>query len=55
VTRPDMISETPNAVQVVANGIDGTVHVMIRVNDKLLQEASTSAPHGIATANGIIP
>ncbi len=55
VTRPDMISETPHAVQVVANGIDGTVHVMIRVDDKLLQEANTSAPHGLATASGIVP
>ena len=55
VTRPDLISDTPHAVRVEANGIEGTVHVMIRVSDKLLQEANTSAPHGIATASGVVP
>jgi hypothetical protein len=42
-------------MQVAANGIDGKVHVMIRVSDKLLQEANTSAPHGVATASGAVP
>jgi hypothetical protein len=37
---------------VVDDGIEGTVHVLIRVGGKVLQEADASAPHGIATASG---
>jgi hypothetical protein len=52
VTERNMIDDN---MQVAANGIDGKVHVMIRVSDKLLQEANTSAPHGVATASGAVP
>jgi hypothetical protein len=40
---------------IVANGASGTVHVLIRVGGKVLQEASSSAPFGIATADGKVP
>ena len=49
------ISFDPTAVEVLANGIDGSVHVTIRENDKSFQEAATSAPHGVATASGVLP
>jgi hypothetical protein len=39
---------------VVDDGIEGTVHVIIRVAGKVLQEAEASAPYGIATASGEI-
>jgi len=39
VTERNMIDDDPKAVMVVANGIDGKVHVTIRVNYKLLQES----------------
>jgi hypothetical protein len=55
VTERDMIDDDPKAVRVVASGVEGTVHVMIRVSDKLLQEAATSVPHGVATASGVVP
>jgi hypothetical protein len=55
VTRRDLIADEPNALEVVANGIDGTVHVTIRVDEKLFQEAATSVPHGVATARGVVP
>jgi hypothetical protein len=37
------------------DGISGKVHVAIRVNEILLEEASASAPYGIATAKGSCP
>jgi hypothetical protein len=37
---------------VVDDGVEGTVHVIIRVGGKVLQEAEASAPYGIATASG---
>jgi hypothetical protein len=55
VTERNMIDDDPKAVMVVANGIDGKVHVTIRINDKLLQEANTSAPLGVATVSGAVP
>jgi hypothetical protein len=39
---------------VVDDGVVGTVHVIIRVAGKVLQEADASAPYGIATASGEI-
>jgi hypothetical protein len=39
---------------VVDDGIEGTVHVIIRVAGRVLQEAEASAPYGIATASGEI-
>jgi hypothetical protein len=40
---------------VVDDGIEGKVHVLIRVGGRVLQEAEASAPYGIATASGVIP
>lgn len=40
---------------VVDDGIHGTVHVLIRVGGKVLQEAEASTPYGIATASGVVP
>jgi hypothetical protein len=37
---------------VVDDGIEGTVHVVIRVGGTLFQEAEATAPYGIATASG---
>src|SRR5437016_12214406 len=34
----------------LSDGVSGTVHVLIRVSGAVLQEASSNAPHGIATA-----
>ena len=39
----------------VDDGVEGTVHVLIRVGGKILQEAEASAPYGIATASGVVP
>jgi hypothetical protein len=39
----------------IDDGEEGTVHVLIRVGGKVLQEAEASAPYGIATASGVIP
>jgi len=41
--------------EVVYDGVAGTVHVLIRVSGAVLQEASSDAPHGIATAEGKLP
>jgi hypothetical protein len=35
-------------------GKDGTIHVTIRVDGRLLQEATASSPYGIATASGSV-
>jgi hypothetical protein len=40
---------------VVDDGVEGTVHVLIRVGGRVLSEAEASAPYGIATASGVIP
>jgi hypothetical protein len=37
------------------SGREGTVHVVIRVSDFILHEASSSSPFGIAAASGSIP
>jgi hypothetical protein len=47
-TEDGMITRTT----VVDDGIEGTVHVLIRVNGAVLQEAEATAPYGIATASG---
>jgi hypothetical protein len=54
VTKPDggLISQR---FKVVDDGVEGTVHVLIRVAGKVLQEAEASAPYGIATASGVVP
>jgi hypothetical protein len=38
--------------EVVYDGVAGTVHVLIRVGGSVLQEATSDAPFGIATADG---
>jgi hypothetical protein len=40
---------------IVYDGISGNVHVLIRVSGAVLQEASSDAPYGIATAEGKLP
>jgi hypothetical protein len=51
VTRPDSTSPVERLV-VLDDGQKGTVHVAIRINGTILQEASASAPFGIAKASG---
>ena len=41
--------------QVIYDGVGGNVHVLIRTNGSVLQEASSDAPYGIATAEGKLP
>jgi hypothetical protein len=41
--------------EILDDGVSGTVHVLIRVGGILLQEATSSAPYGIATADGKVP
>jgi hypothetical protein len=40
---------------VVDEGVAGSVHVLIRVGGAVLQEASSDAPYGVATAEGKLP
>jgi hypothetical protein len=41
--------------EVVDDGVAGKVHVLIRVSGAVLQEASSDAPYGIASAEGKLP
>jgi hypothetical protein len=41
--------------EVVYDGVAGKVHVLIKVSGTVLQEASSDAPYGIATAKGNLP
>jgi hypothetical protein len=41
-----------DATEVVYDGVAGTVHVSIRVTGAMIQEASSSSPYGVATAEG---
>ena len=41
--------------EVVDDGVKGTVHVLIRVSGAVLQEATSDAPFGTATAEGKMP
>ena len=54
VTRVDPSSIAGN-IEVLDDGEKGIVHVAIRLNGAILQEASASAPFGIATVSGRIP
>jgi hypothetical protein len=40
---------------ILCDGISGNVHVLIRVSGAVLQEATSDAPYGIATADGKVP
>ncbi len=40
---------------IVDDGVEGIVHVLIRVGGKVLSEAEATAPYGIATASGVVP
>ncbi len=40
---------------VVDEGIAGNVHVLIKASGAVLQEASSDAPYGVATAEGKLP
>ncbi len=54
IKRLDEGGVTPRWI-VVDDGEEGTVHVLIRASGKVIQEAETSAPFGIATASGVVP
>ena len=41
--------------EILDDGVSGKVHVLIRISGSLLQEATSDAPYGIATARGIVP
>jgi hypothetical protein len=40
---------------VLYDGVNGNVHVLIRCSGTVLQEASSDAPYGIASAEGRLP
>lgn len=40
---------------VLYDGVNGGVHVLIRTAGSVLQEASSEAPYGSATAEGKLP
>lgn len=42
-------------IVVLDDGVTGTVHVLIKVSGAVLQEASSSSPYGVATAEGKLP
>jgi hypothetical protein len=54
ITKEDGGLITPRYI-LISDGVEGTVHVLIRVGGKILQEADASAPFGIATASGTVP
>jgi hypothetical protein len=41
--------------EILDDSVAGSVHVLIKVGGALLQEATSSAPRGIATADGKVP
>jgi hypothetical protein len=41
--------------EIVYDGVAGNVHVSIRAGGSVLQEASSDAPYGVATAKGVVP
>ncbi len=54
ITKQDGGIITPRYI-LIDDGVAGTVHVLIRVGGKVLQEAEATAPYGIATASGVVP
>jgi hypothetical protein len=50
VTRPDPTSIYGN-IEVLSDGVHGTVHVTVHINWKLAGEATADAPFGIAKAS----
>ena len=48
VTRPDPLQK--GAIEILSDGVQGTVHVTIHINWKLASEATADAPFGIAKA-----
>lgn len=51
VTKKERSVEGERIV-VLADGESGDVHVLIRVNGRIVQQATSSAPFGIATVSG---
>jgi hypothetical protein len=54
VTRPEPMA-LDGRIQILDDGRSGSVHVAIRVNGTVLNEAETSQPYGIANATVQIP
>ena len=54
VTRPVPLSRFGD-LEVLDDGVTGTVHVLIRVSGTAVQEASSASPYGIATAEHKLP
>jgi hypothetical protein len=55
ITKPTLHVGVPDTQDVVDEGVAGTVHVVIKASGAVLQEASSDAPYGIATAEGKLP
>jgi hypothetical protein len=53
-TRVTRVDPLHGSLEILDDGEKGTVHVTIRMNGAILQEASASAPFGIATASARI-
>jgi hypothetical protein len=49
ITRPDPLQY--GAIEILSDGVHGTVHVTIHVNWKLASEATADSPYGIAKAS----
>jgi hypothetical protein len=54
VTRPDPVS-IQGRIEVLDDGVSGSVHVAIHVNGRILGESESSEPHGVASATVRIP
>jgi len=55
VTKTVLSYGSRDEQEVVYDGVAGRVHVLVRVGGAVLQEASSTAPYGIATAEGKVP
>lgn len=49
VTRPDPLQK--GGIEILSDGVHGTVHVTIHINWRLVSEATADAPFGIAKAS----
>ena len=54
VTRPDPLS-IQGKIEVLADGVSGSVHVAIKVSGRTLSEEETAQPFGVATATVRLP
>jgi hypothetical protein len=53
VTRPDPLS-VRNVIEVLDDGVRGTMHVAIKVSGRLVAEETTSVAYGVASATAVV-